>query len=126
VTRKPSLAGVPDWLTDYWLAALEDARMDAHDQRELHKVLLHKWSGKPGVPDLTCIRGARQLRAAFVETKVQQEIGRMKAAKVKLARGGGGYRPPALDVVTEQLGDWPSGEALGRWLKRNRGRKRHP
>jgi hypothetical protein len=121
---KPLLAGVPNWLIDHWLAALKDGRMDSYNQRELHKVLLHKWSGKPGVPDLTCIRSARELSAANVEWHVRQEIHRMKAAEVKTSIGGGGYRAEALDAVAEHSnGRWKSGETLGRWLTRNRGPK---
>lgn len=116
--HKPNLAGVPTWLTDYWLAMLKAGRMESYDQREMHKALLHKWSGKPGAPALTCTKSARQLNASFLELRVRNEIRRMKAAG-KPPRGG--YRPQALDTVAEVTG-WKEGEALERWLRRNRGR----
>ena len=60
MTRKPRVAGVPDWLIDAWLALLEDGCMAPETQRQLHKLLVHKWSGKPGVLDCGKIMGTLQ------------------------------------------------------------------
>ena len=116
--HKPHLAGVPTWLTDYWLAMLKTGRMSSYAQRELHKALLHKWSGKPGTPDLTSTKSARKLNAIILDLRVRNEIRRMKAAGRDPPHGG--YRAQALDMVAEATG-WKEGEALRMWLRRNRG-----
>jgi hypothetical protein len=128
--HKPKLAGVPTWLTDYWLKMLKSGSMGAYDQRELHKALLHKWSGKPGVPPLTSMKSARQLKASFLELRVQNEIRKLK--KKKGEPPAGGYRAAALDTVAEsavwtevghtiaRAAGWKDGEAPDKWLRRNR------
>jgi hypothetical protein len=112
--RKPKLAGVPTWLTDYWLADLRDGCMVPDAQRELHKVLLHKWSGKPGVPELPGARIKRRFHAWVYEGWVRNEIARLKAAGPPPR---GGYRTAALETCAERWG-WNSGEALQAWLRR--------
>lgn len=123
--RKPRLVGVPTRLTDHWLAGLKAGNLAPHDQRELHKVLLHKWSGKGGVPDLTVAKTMRQIEAGFIEGKVQNEIRRLKANGKP---SPGGYRAEALEIVAKAHGRTPeyvmkrlfeNGETLGRWLRRN-------
>ena len=89
--------------------------MDSGDQRELYKVLDRNWSGKR-VPKLAHAVGAGQWEAIFVERRVQAEIRRLKAAG---EHPHGGFRAGALDAVAER-GRWKSGEALQRWLSRNR------
>jgi hypothetical protein len=118
-TRKPKLAGVPAWRTDRWLAKLKEGRLDAFGQRELYEVLLHKWSGKRGVPALPSAKSVRRIRATFLEYKVRKEIWRMQAEGPPPRRHGG-YREQALDTVAEAVG-WPSGAALAKYIRRNRG-----
>ena len=90
---KPLLAGVPNWLIDHWLAALKDGRMDSYNQRELHKVLLHKWSGKPGVPDLTCPHGFERT----AQTRPPRFLNR--ASQVRILPGA-----PLLPGKTGEIG----------------------
>jgi hypothetical protein len=131
--HKPKLAGVPTWLTDYWLKMLKSGSMGAYDQRELYKALRHKWSGKPGMPPLTSFKSARQLKAFHLEFRVQNEIRKLKKEKGEPPPGG--YRAAALDTIAEaavwkegertiaRAAGWKDGEALDRWLRRNRVRQ---
>jgi hypothetical protein len=118
--KGPKIAGVPKCLLAYLLDRLKAGRATPYDQRELYKILAHKLSGKPGaVPGLTAVASARELDAKIAESKLRQEIRRMKENGEKPGRGG--YRPAALDKLAKRHG-WPSGDALGAWLRRNRGR----
>jgi hypothetical protein len=112
--RKPKMDGVPDWLLDAWLARLADGDLSPDDQRNLHCVLLHKLSGKPGVPALPGARIKRRFHASVYEGWVRNEIARLKAAGPPPR---GGYRAAALETCAERWG-WKSGEALEVWLRR--------
>jgi hypothetical protein len=112
--HKPNLAGVPDWLLAAWLERLEDGCMTPDNQRQLHKVLLHKLSGKPGIPELDGAIIKRRFHANVRAGWVRNEIARLKAAGPPPR---GGYRAAALETCAERWG-WKSGEALQAWLRR--------
>jgi hypothetical protein len=114
--KKPRLAGVPDCLVTVWLERLADGCLHPDDQRELHNVLVHKLSGKPGAPGLVGPKIKRRFHAGVREEWVQREIARLKAAG---RPSPGGYRAEALERCAARWG-WKSGEALDAWLKRNR------
>src|SRR5262245_46850405 len=115
-TSRPRLRGVPDWLLDAWLARLAEGNLASDDQRNLHRVLLHKLSGKPGSPKLPGTEIKRQFEAWARAEWVQNEIARLKKAGPE---PHGGYRAQALDNCAERWG-FKSGEALGVWLRRYR------
>ena len=110
-------AGVPEWLWDHLMDRLKTGRADAFEQRELHKILDHKYGGRPGVVKLTCTDSARRIMAAVLETEVRGEIQRMQQAGDPEPPGG--YRAVALNGVARRHKRGKGG-ALGIWLHRNK------
>jgi len=108
--------GVPEWFWDSLMAQLKPGHATPYEQRELYKILDHKYSGKPGAVKLTCTDSVRQLKAAFIEAEVRQEILSMR--KMDGAEPHGGYRAAAIRKVARRRG--ARGEALGIWLHRNK------
>jgi hypothetical protein len=110
-------AGVPKSYWDHLMDRLRTGRADAFEQRELHKILDHKYGGRPGAVKLTCVDSARHLVAAVLATEVRWEILRMQQAGDPAPPGG--YRAVALNVVARRH-NRGKGETLGIWLHRNR------
>ena len=61
--------------------------------------------------------GKSSYDAIILDLRVRNEIRRLKAAGPPPR---GGYRAQVLDTVAKVTG-WEEGEALDRWLRRNRG-----